>query len=268
MDDPDEDETARIEQLNAHKRYNMKSLGRLVDSNRLTGVARPESLDTPSRGAKARESAPSPGPTLPRRGAPAPPHGEEVDDGVDRSDMGGHVTRTGLSTRLEEPAAPQSGAGASATHPLARQMLDGEIAQGGRISDPRDVSGIVLDLAKNVPASVAVSVVRIDEHIEIVGDTIDPSIDPSIFSDAFSGVFQNVRPAADILEQGPLGAILDVVVSGEDMDLVLRPLGDRYYLMLLEDRRRREADLTVTRYRMATVAPGLKAILAQLDGDA
>jgi predicted regulator of Ras-like GTPase activity (Roadblock/LC7/MglB family) len=146
-------------------------------------------------------------------------------------------------------------------------MLDGEIGPGGRISDPRDVPGIVLDLAKDVPASVAVSVVRIDEQVEIVGDSIDPSIDPTVFTAAFSGVFRSVRPAAQALQEGPLGTIRDVVVEGERMDLILRPLGANYFLMVLEDRSDPQANLAATRMRMASIAPGVTAILAQQDGE-
>ncbi|MBS1846955.1 MAG: hypothetical protein JST73_01650, partial [Actinobacteria bacterium] len=181
-----------------------------------------------------------------------------VGDGVDRSDMGGAVTRTGLSGRLEDPFVSRR---------LARRMIDGEIAPGGRISDPRDVSGIVLALASDVPASIAVSVVRIDEELEIVGDSIDPSIDPALLSTAFSGVFRNVRPAAEILEVGVLGQIQDVIIAGEHVDLILRPLGDRYFLMVLEDRHDARSDLTATRHRMETIAPGLTAMLAQQDGE-
>jgi hypothetical protein len=38
--------------------------------------------------------------------------------------------------------------------------------------------------------------------------------------------------------------------------------------MVLEDRRSENADLAATRMRMAALAPGLSAILAQGDGEA
>lgn len=353
MEESDEERQAKRDKYAAQKRYNMKSLGRLVDSNRLTGVARPERTDPelPQRSRRADlddEIEPAPqgradsergvepqaetdvdvetesaadatidehvdpvddteggstehppglheamvqaierGADRPQRapvrrvtsGAAPKPSDSDADadedasvhagsDGVDRSAMGGAVTRTGLTSRLDGSAHGEESGDTLPPSSLARRMLDGEIGPGGRISDPRDVSGIVLDLAKDVPASVAVSVVRIAEEVEIVGDTVDPSIDPSIFSMVFSGVFRSVRPAAQILEDGPLGQIQDVVIEGDKMDLILRPLGYAYYLMVLEDRRDPKANLSATRRRMASIAPGVTAILAQQDGEA
>lgn len=322
IEDPGDDQDARAERLAAHKRYNMKALGRLVDSNRLTGVSRPTS------GSGSRERPPvEDEPAVVEHDAapladddvfPADPvgvgHGETEavesvedetdrlfavadrmnipirlsgsgsgrglldggmrglardlsDGGVDRSEMGDTVTRTGLGVRLDDPTLIPPEPSPPSAHRLARRMLDGEIGPGGRISDPRDVPGIVLDLAKDVPASVAVSVVRIDEEVEVVGDSVDPTIDPAIFTSVFSGVFRSVRPAARALEDGPLGTIRDVVIEGERMDLILRPLGDRYYLMVLEDRTDPQANLVATRMRMESIAPGLTAILAQQDGE-
>lgn len=311
---PEDERQARVDELTANKRYNMKSLGRLVDSNRLTGVARttdgPPSLprrdDTsddagPSRDAVVEETAPAPGTAAGSIGdddstdrvlalaaqmdipirltgggggssagllARLTPESDDAppDDGVDRSGLGGSLTRTGLAGRFDDFGAI-GGDQPRSPNALARQMLDGEIGPGGRISDPRDVPGIVLDLAKDVPASVAVSVVRIDEEVEIVGDSIDPSIDPAVFTSVFSSLFRSVRPAVANLENGPLGAIRDVVIEGEKMDLILRPLGARYFLLVLEDRNDPRANLAATRMRMASIAPGVTAILAQQDGE-
>lgn len=398
QDSEDEETAARMERLAAHKRYNMKSLGRLVESNRLTGVARPaprrplvpDDPPPPSPGAEAVDAdvdqvgAPpvAPAPTDPgapdgpdavpaeqpldlsdratvepgavsasvsdgpvpdgpvpdgpvpvgvgrtadtdstraeqtvvepasaeppafatalsdappsvgpsRRSRVAAPSARAVvasprtstdrtatpgvvddplgHDGVDRSSMGGTVTRTGLPDLVGRTSVtpPEDETAVTDARALARKMLDGEIGPGGHISDPRDVSGIVLELAKDVPAAVAVSVVRIDEEVEVVGDTIDPMIDPSVFSSVFSGVFRSVRPAAQVLEEGPLGPIQDVVIEGEKMDLVLRPLGDRYYLMLLENRADPRANLPTARMRMSSIAPAITAILTQQDGE-
>lgn len=304
MEESDDERRERSEQLAAHKRYNMKALGRLVDSNRLTGIARPESLDQTSPRRVTRGEPDDAGPeahAVAEPAAPAPvsaPSGDvgesplpqrtrthvgthqdgtptdagtvqtpSVDDGVDRSEIGGAVTRTGLSGRLDDPSMPDRVKVAPGASPLARQMLDDEIAPGGRISDPRDVAGIVLDLAADVPASVAVSVVRIDEEVEVVGGTVDPTVDPDVFSAAFSELFRGLRPTAEILEMGPLGDIRDIVVAGEHMDLILRPLGDRYFLMVLEDRHDRRADLEATRGRMAMIAPAVTAVLSQQDGE-
>ncbi len=358
MSETEEERQARIERIAARKRYNMKSLGRLVDSNRLTGVARPAELDAepdlPRRSRdrddegdadetgtgepasadvaesavdESRESAdaaelsdddsagaadgasedigsgddrtevvadqtlfstdadadtavveavdePDTAVVEAVDGADAAEAVDEPDDaddatttdegepqlgedGVDRSGIGTQVTRTGLSSRVDESDVS-----------LARRMLDEETREGARISDPREVPGIVLDLASDIPASVAVSVVRIDEQVEIVGDTVDPEIDREVFSSVFSNVFHAVQPAAKVLADGPLGKVLDVVIEGERLDMILRPLGSRYYLMVLEERSRPEADLATTRRRMATIAPGLTAILTQRDGDA
>lgn len=301
MEESDDERRERADQLAAHKRYNMKALGRLVDSNRLTGVARPESLDpTLPRRVTRREpdddggetseaadsvtlapaSAPSAESSLPQRAkAPAGTvqrgasvdveevETSAVDDGVDRSEMGDTVTRSGLSSLLDD--APTTGRSDTApgASPLARQMLDDEIAPGGRISDPGDVAGIVLDLAADVPASVAVSVVRVDEEVEVVGGTVDPSLDPDVFSAAFSEAFRGVRPVEGVLQMGPIGTIRDVVIAGEHMDLILRPLGNRYFLLVLEDRNDPRADLEATRGRMAMIAPAVTAILAQQDGE-
>jgi len=311
MEEPDDERRARVDELAAHKRYNMKALGRLVDSNRLTGVARPVETPSPLPRRDDREPADDgavddeallAGDADPVDGAvdEATPTviaadsstervlaiAEQMDlpirltgsggglmggatpggDGVDRSGLGDTLTRSGLGFRLDEPR-PEIGDRERTPSSLARQMLDGEISPGGRISDPRDVPGIVLDLAKDVPASVAVSVVRIDEEVEIVGDTVDPSIDPGLFTSVFASLFRIVRPAVAELENGPLGAIRDVVIEGEKMDLILRPLGDRYFLMVLEDRNDPQANLTATRLRMASIAPGVTAILAQQDGE-
>ena len=370
MSETEEERQARIERIAARKRYNMKSLGRLVDSNRLTGVARPAELDAepdlPRRprsdqddeadadefgigetddaepaSADLAESAvdeadesadaaefsddDSAGAvdgasegigsgddrpevvadqTLFSTDADAdtevveavdepdaveavdePDVAEAVDepdvvddaavtdeeepalgeDGVDRSGIGTQVTRTGLSSRVDESTRDVP---VESEVSLARRMLEEETREGARISDPREVPGIVLDLASDIPASVAVSVVRIDEQVEIVGDTVDPEIDREVFSSVFSNVFHAVQPAAQVLADGPLGKVLDVVIEGERLDMILRPLGSRYYLMVLEERSRPEADLATTRRRMATVAPGLTAILTQRDGDA
>ncbi len=301
MEEPDDERRARVDEMAARKRYNMKALGRLVDSNRLTGVARPagegpskrrrDDVDDGEQFADVTAATPDAGEStervlaiaeqmdLPIRLTGSGPGGgsaaarlgdepsEELpDDGVDRSGLGATLTRSGLSLRLDEPR-PTNGDEPRAQPSLARQMLDGEIRPGGRISDPRDVPGIVLDLAKDVPASVAVSVVRIDEEVEVVGDSIDPSIDPALFTSIFSGLFRVVRPAIADLENGPLGTIRDVVVEGERMDLILRPLGARYFLMVMEDRSDPQANLAATRTRMAWIAPGLAAILAQQDGE-
>ena len=149
--------------------------------------------------------------------------------------------------------------------PLARQMLADEVRPGGRLSDPHDVPGIVLNLAKDLPAAAAVSVVRIDEEIELVGNTIDPDVDPNLLATVFSGVFRTLQQAAGMLASGPLGRVHDVVIEAEHMDLVLRPLGTHYYLLVLEDRRSPSANLSATRLHMAAIAPGLAATLAQLD---
>lgn len=304
MEESDDERRERAEQLAAHKRYNMKALGRLVDSNRLTGVARPDSLESkpPHRATRhdtedaGSETSEDPGPEAPasasmpsgdgaesalpqRARARARSHHDDTPldtvevetratgDGVDRSEIGDAVTRTGLSGRLDDPSTTSRAGAASGTSPLARQMLDDEIAPGGRISNPRDVAGIVLDLAAEVPASVAVSVVRIDEEVEVVGGRVDPTVDPGLFSAAFSEAFRGVRPAAEILEAGPLGDIRDIIVAGENMDLILRPLGDKYFLMVLEDRHDPRAGLEATRGRMAMIAPAVTAILAQQDGE-
>ena len=186
------------------------------------------------------------------------------DDGIDRSELGTQVTRTGLTgakpARTRDPR--------ESMQPLARHILDEEIQPGGRLSNPRDVPGIVLNLAKDIPAAAAVSVVRIDEEIELVGNTIDPDIEPGVLASMFSGVFRSIQVAAGALAQGPLGTVHDLVIEGEHMDLILRPLGVHYYLMVLEDRRSPHADLAATRMRMAALAPGLSAILAQGDGEA
>jgi predicted regulator of Ras-like GTPase activity (Roadblock/LC7/MglB family) len=149
--------------------------------------------------------------------------------------------------------------------PLARHMLAAEVRPGGRLSDPHDVPGIVLNLAKDLPAAAAVSVVRIDEEIELVGNTIDPDVDPNLLATVFSGVFRTLQQAAGMLASGPLGRVHDVVIEAEHMDLVLRPLGTHYYLLVLEDRRSPSANLSATRLHMAAIAPGLAATLAQLD---
>jgi predicted regulator of Ras-like GTPase activity (Roadblock/LC7/MglB family) len=144
-------------------------------------------------------------------------------------------------------------------------MLAAEVRPGGRLSDPHDVPGIVLNLAKDLPAAAAVSVVRIDEEIELVGNTIDPDVDPNLLATVFSGVFRTLQQAAGMLASGPLGRVHDVVIEAEHMDLVLRPLGTHYYLLVLEDRRSPSANLSATRLHMAAIAPGLAATLAQLD---
>ncbi|HET8931493.1 MAG TPA: hypothetical protein VFN21_12610 [Acidimicrobiales bacterium] len=320
-EETDDEQEPVGERSAAHKRYNMKALGRLVDSNRLTGVSRPTDGARSRPASSARDLAqhvdadgtPSAGVSFADSDGPGGDDAfgsdrlESVDSGIDQTDRllaianrmnipirlagnGGASTptdlvardrtddgvgratqnrgdrRTGLAARVDG-ALRVSDLEMEPSTSLARQMLDGEIGPGGRISDPRDVPGIVLDLAKDVPASVAVSVVRIDEEIEVVGDSIDPTIDPALFTAAFSGVFRSVRPAAQALQEGPLGKIRDVVVEGERMDLILRPLGDRYFLMVLEDRKDPQANLAATRMRMASIAPGVTAILAQQDGE-
>jgi predicted regulator of Ras-like GTPase activity (Roadblock/LC7/MglB family) len=208
-----------------------------------------------------------------RRRPPAPPHvdGESAavsDDGVDRTELGTQVTRTGLGGLLEAAPSRARHDPRDSPQPLARHMLDEEIQPGGRLSNPRDVPGIVLNLAKDIPAAAAVSVVRIDEEIELVGNSIDPAIEPGLLASMFSGLFRSIQVAAGALAQGPLGTVHDLVIEGEHMDLILRPLGIHYYLMVLEDRRSENADLAATRMRMAALAPGLSAILAQGDGEA
>ena len=83
----------------------------------------------------------------------------------------------------------------------------------------------------------------------------------------FSGLFRSIQVAAGALADGPLGTVHDLVIEGEHMDLILRPLGVHYYLMVLEDRTSEQANLSATRMRMAALAPGLAAILAQADGE-
>ena len=140
------------------------------------------------------------------------------------------------------PQAPLPTPTTSTSCPSARQMLAAEVRLGGRLSDPHDVPGIVLNLAKDLPAAAAVSVVRIDEEIELVGNTIDPDVDPNLLATVFSGVFRTLQQAAGMLASGPLGRVHDVVIEAEHMDLVLRPLGTHYYLLVLEDRRQPERE--------------------------
>ena len=189
------------------------------------------------------------------------------DDGVDRSNLGGRVTRAGLAWRVDLAPASTRPDPRTSEQPLARQILDEEISEGGRLSNPRDVPGIVLNLAKDIPAAAAVSVVRIDEEIELVGNTIDPSVEPGMLASMFSGLFRSIQIAAGTLAEGPLGTVHDLVIEGEHMDLILRPLGVHYYLMVLEDRASEQANLSSTRMRMAALAPGLAAILAHGDGE-
>lgn len=193
-------------------------------------------------------------------------------DGVDRSDMGGTVTRTGLSSlvgtpRFFEERTPASVSTLASEQPLARQILDEEIAPGGRVSDPHDINGVVLNLAKDLPAATAVSVVRVEEEVELVGHTIDPDVDASSLANVFSGVFRAMQITAGVFTDGPLGKVNDVVIEGENLDLVLRTLGPHYYLMVLEDRHHPAADLARTRMLMGTLAPGLTAILAHRYGE-
>ncbi len=304
MSENEEERRRRKERLAAQKRPNMKSLGRLVDSNRLGGVPRPESMQPTLPRRERPEEAPTDeaAPTADAPRAPDEPPskngngtaavadigsgtaarggaangttggvearsngvtlvGEEHRDGIDRTGLGGGVTRTGLSTRLEDrPDRLPSDT-------LARRMIDEEIQPGGRVSDPREVPGIVLELANELPGSVAVSVVRIDEEIELVGNTIDPDFDAERFASMFTGVFRSLQDTVGHLADGPFGAVHDVVIESDGMHLVLRPLGMRYYLMVLEDRTQPNVDLAGTRARMATISPGLAATLAQQDGE-
>ena len=92
-----------------------------------------------------------------------------------------------------------------------------------------------------------------------------PDVDPNLLASVFSGVFRTLQQATGILAAGPLGRVHDLVIEAEHMDLVLRPLGAHYYLLVLEDRRSPNADLAATRLHMAAIAPGLAATLAQLD---
>lgn len=175
------------------------------------------------------------------------------------------------STAAAEPPAVSSApdvdvAERETAWPLARQMLDQEVAEGGRVSNPHDVAGLVLGLAKDLPAAAAVSVVRVDEEVELVGNTIDPEFDPAAFAMIFSGLMRALHEAQPLLANGPLGEVDDVVIRAEHMDLVLRPLGSHFYLLVIEDRRSPHADLAGTRLQMAAVAPGLAATLAHDDG--
>lgn len=309
-EEPDE-VTDRADQLATHRRYNMKALGRLVDSNRLTGVSRPGAASTaaptdggPSAGNGANGDVAN-GDDAIGDGSSAGREADQIDRMLavadrmnipirlsgsgglmssvaggadvaveDPPDRGPQAPRRGGAGRVsvadlaEEPPLRVRTSEVTSANRLARRMLDGEIGPGGRISDPRDVPGLILDLAKDVPASVAVSVVRIDEEVEVVGDSVDASIDPTIFTSAFSSLFRQVRPIAKALQEGPLGTIRDVVVQGDKLDLILRPLGELYFLLVLEDRRDPQADLAATRRRMATIAPGMTALLAQQDGSA
>lgn len=281
-EETDDERDPHGDRIAARKRYNMKALGRLVDSNRLTGVSRPteavpdrletvaSSIDDTDRILAVADRMNIPIRLAGNGGAAVATDvvaRDRADGGVDLFDGAGVGARSAVAVRLDDSPRGATDLERGSTSSLARRMLDGEIGPGGRISDPRDVPGIVLDLAKDVPASVAVSVVRIDEEIEIVGDSIDPTIDPGLFTAAFSGVFRSVRPAAQALQEGPLGPIRDVVIEGERMDLILRPLGHRYFLMVLEDRNDPQANLAATRMRMASIAPGVTAILAQQDGE-
>lgn len=356
MSQSDDEHQERIEQIAARKRFNMKSLGRQVDANRLTGVSRPpvDESNLPHRSTRGQEvvdddpeetvvdeveaedetleqddtasddgetgndddvaedeadESASSDDTMPaadeaeasdpddelndttsddadddneQASDEVPAFDEQPDeqtvdgttaesparrrnDGVDRGGMGTSVTKSGLSSRLGdrvyEPI--RSGDGT-----LARRMLDHEIQPGGRISDPRAVPGILLELAKDLPASVAVSVVRTDEEIELVGNTVDPNFEFEAFSSTFSGLFKSLQSASGAFRDGPFGKVRDVVIESDTMDLVLCPLGEDYYLMVLEDRTSPEADLDATRRRMMMLAPGLTAILAIADGDA
>lgn len=301
LENDDADEVA-VERL--HRRFDMKSLGQLVNSARITAASplvvddlvesRP--LDADEEQAELEENqvvvdlVEPPERDGEREDAPeeqvVPAQTFDGDDGVDRSAIGDLVTRTGIADRLRPQVAPVRSVLAATTtvdpvmtdvvaaemdvlsrsqRNLARQILSEEIAPGGRLSNPRDIPGIVLSLARDLPAAAAVSVVRIEEEIEIVGNTIDPQFDPGMLASMFSGVFRTMQVAAKVFADGPLGAVHDVVIEGEFMDLVLRPLGDHHFMMVLEDRSSPAANLSATRMRMATLAPGLTAILALED---
>ncbi len=332
IEDQDHHEAGSATPAGGRKRFTMKSLGALVDSNRITSATMPDRPETTGPRPSATEddeavivedvehvedveddvddvtdadvatagsdepideAPPAPRETVAEveeatielrdePGGPGDADGPSQsfaddefrdDDGIDRSDMGTQVTRTGLAglvgatTSYDTPADAAMSTRLASAQPLARQILDEEIAPGGRLSDPRDVPGIVLSLAKELPAAAAVSVVRIDEEIELVGNSIHPDVDPSMLARVFSGVFRTMQVAAGVLADGPLGTVHDVVIEGEHMDLILRPLGPHYYLMVLEDRRSPSANLKATRLRMATLAPGLAAILAHDYGE-
>lgn len=150
--------------------------------------------------------------------------------------------------------------------PLARRMIDDEVAEGGRLSDPKDAAGVVLRLAKDMPASVAVSVVRVDEEVELIGSAVDPSFDTAALAPIFSSLVVGLGGDAPLAAGGVLGSVSDVVIEVEHLDVIVRPLGSRYYLLVIEDRRNPRANLARTRLQMATVAPGLGATLAHADG--
>ena len=308
MTELENDDGDRVAVERLHRRFDMKSLGQLVNSARITASSppvvddvaesRPPDVDEVEGEEQADpeetlvvvdlvESAPQENThedAFAERVVPA----QTIDrgDGVDRSAFGDLVTRTGITSRLRPQIDPDSAASVATTtiatdvtgvaapemdalsrsqRNLARQILSEEIAPGGRVSDPRDVPGIVLGLARDLPAAAAVSVVRIDEEIEIVGNTIDPEFDPAMLASMFSGVFRTMQVAAKVFGDGPLGAVHDVVIEGEFMDLVLRPLGEHHFMMVLEDRSSPSANLSATRMRMAALAPGLSAILALED---
>ncbi len=342
MSQSDDEHQERLEQIAARKRFNMKSLGRQVDANRLTGVSRPpvDEANLPHRSTRGQEAvddevdevvvgdddenetlelddaiaeastegeddgdddngeidesandelsdsaasndgddsdaADEPDDDVPsvdehRDNRPDDATtgqlvGRRGNDGVDRGGMGTSVTKSGLSSRLGDRVYEPISSGDGT---LARRMLDHETQPGGRISDPRAVPGILLELAKDLPASVAVSVVRTDEEIELVGNTVDPDFEFDAFSSTFSGLFKSLQSASGAFRDGPFGKVRDVVIESDSMDLVLCPLGEDYYLMVLEDRTSPEADLDATRRRMMMLAPGLTAILAIQDGDA
>ncbi len=186
----------------------------------------------------------------------------------------GQGTRVAADDGAPRPASPLDDvpppnvSGNGSDWPLARQMLNREVADGGRMSSPSDVGGLVLALAKSLPAASAVSVVRVDEEVELVSNSIDPTIDPATLVASFSDVVRVLGTKRPGLADGPLGDVTDLVISTINADLILRPLGPDYYLLVVEDRRNTHADLQATRLRMAAMAPGLAATLAHDDGRA
>jgi predicted regulator of Ras-like GTPase activity (Roadblock/LC7/MglB family) len=110
----------------------------------------------------------------------------------------------------------------------------------------------LLDQFQNeVPGFVSTDVVEIDSGMSIGGESIDPEFDSDMASASYAEVVKSNRRALDLLGMDD-SATEDILITTEQVYLLLRELGDEYYHGLAISR---EGNLGMARMLMKKYAP-------------
>jgi predicted regulator of Ras-like GTPase activity (Roadblock/LC7/MglB family) len=132
-------------------------------------------------------------------------------------------------------------------------------------SDMSSLSEIIERFESEISGCVATSIVRLDDGLDLVADSIDPNIDTTISAAIFADVLRSIEAASSLLG-GPevLGETEDLLLSTSLYNVLLRWLGSDFYHLVMIDRMNRRSNIGMARVIMNKYEPLLMEGLKDL----